>query len=161
VRASPGDVGDPDPAFAHLSLESLRRYRRELFVEESRVSYWRRIVQARIDVVSAGEAPDWAHLRPLLTQDRIDSGRRALVALLPVDDIPPLPDLGELWDRSTHPHDSAARERLVADLEQAESELTGYRNALHRRLSEATAELIARYRQEPTLCLSVLPSPPS
>jgi len=138
---------------------ALRRYRRELFVEESRVSYWRRIVQARIDVVSAGNAPDWAHLRPLLTQERIDSGRRALLAVLPVDDVPPLPNLAELWDRSACPHDDAERGRLVADLEHAEGELTRYRTALHRRLGAATGELIARYRQEPTLCLSVLPSP--
>lgn len=37
---------------AHLDLDALREYRQELITEESRVSYWRRILQARIDATS-------------------------------------------------------------------------------------------------------------
>ena len=37
------------PHFAHLALDALRAYRQELLAEERRVSYWRRILQARLD----------------------------------------------------------------------------------------------------------------
>ena len=48
-------VPERSPAFAHLSLDGLRAYRRALTTEEGRVSYWRRIIQARLDVVRAAE----------------------------------------------------------------------------------------------------------
>ncbi|MDH3958288.1 MAG: hypothetical protein OEU98_02310, partial [Actinomycetota bacterium] len=43
-----------DPAYSALTLDGLRDLRRELGDEESRVSYWRRIVQARIDLLTKG-----------------------------------------------------------------------------------------------------------
>ena len=45
-------------------------------------------------------------------------------------------------------------------LEEAEGQLSEYRAALHKRIAEATTELIARYREEPTLCLIALPQAP-
>ena len=39
----------------------------------------------------------------------------------------------------------------------AELQLSAYRNALHRRLELATGELIARYHEDPSLCLCALP----
>ena len=48
----------PEPvlseAYAHLSVDGLREYRRALSDEEHRVSYWRRILQARLDLVASG-----------------------------------------------------------------------------------------------------------
>lgn len=130
------------------------------------MSYWRRIIQARLDVVRAGWRPggtggmDAAHLRPVLTDERISSGRTALMQVLPLDDVPPLPDLSELWERRVDEHDPGAVGVLVRDLSLAEEQLSAYRAALHRQLGEATDELIARYREQPTLCLGVLPLPP-
>ena len=49
---------------------------------------------------------------------------------------------------------------LANELADAEKQLSEYRSVLHQRLSAATGELIARYRDEPTLCLSALPMPP-
>ena len=149
--------------YAHLTIDALREYRRALNAEEGKVSYWRRILQARLDVVRAGAGAhelDRVHLRPLLTSERVGAGRRALVKVLPVDDIPPLPSLAELWDRRVDPDDEPGTTALVRDLRLAEVQLSAYRNALHRRISEATGELIARYREQPTLCLSVLPLGP-
>lgn len=145
--------------YAHLSMEALREYRRALTAEEGKVSYWRRILQARLDVVQAGSGRelDQEHLRPVLTSERIGAGRRALVEVLPVDDIPPLPSLGELWDRRVEAGDVEEQARLEQDLRLAEAQLSAYRNALHRRIGDATGELIARYREQPSLCLSVLP----
>src|SRR4051812_5860018 len=87
--------------FSHLSLDDLRAYRRTLTTEEDQVSYWRRIIQARLDVVRAGTLgpADGEHLRPVLSHDRVTSSRTALISLVPADDIPPLPNLAELWDR--------------------------------------------------------------
>lgn len=159
--ARPVPVRNAD--YAHLSIEALREYRRALTAEEGKVSYWRRILQARLDVVEAGSGArevDHAHLRPLLTSERVGAGRSALVEVLPVDDIPPLPSLAELWDRRVDPSDEPGTASFVHDLRVAEAQLSAYRNALHRRIGEATGELIARYREQPELCLSVLPLAP-
>ena len=142
---------------AHLSLEALREYRKVLSAEESRVSYWRRILQARLDLLIAGSDGDSETLRPVLTDQRVGAGRRALVEITPVDDIPPLPDLAELWDRFVDLSDAEAVASMTEDLTAAERQLSDYRSVLHRRLGAATGELIARYRDEPTLCLSALP----
>ena len=149
------------PEFAHLSLEALRTYRAALNHEESRVSYWRRIVQARLDVVRAGEdGSGLNHLRDVLVQAQTGSGRTALVDIVPIDDVPPLPDLAELWDRIPVEGDVAGNSALEADLADAEERLSAYRAALHRRLAGATQELVARYKDDPTLALLALPLRP-
>ncbi|HVF05357.1 MAG TPA: hypothetical protein VNA20_10980 [Frankiaceae bacterium] len=158
-------VGIPERSseFAHLPLLGLRQYRNALTQEENRVSYWRRIIQARLDVVRTlgnDAGPDLDALRPVLGQERVGAARTALLDIVPVDDIPPLPNLESLWDRDARPGDEAYNAALVADLSNAEQQLSAYRSALHRRLGAATGELIARYRAEPTLCLSALPLPP-
>lgn len=155
ARPVPARNGD----YAHLTLDALREYRSALAAEEGKVSYWRRILQARLDVVQADSvtALDQDHLRPVLTSERVTAGRRALVEVLPVDDIPPLPNLGELWDRRVERGDEPGQTALEHDLRAAEAQLSAYRSALHRRIGEATGELIARYREQPGLCLSVLP----
>jgi hypothetical protein len=145
---------------AHLTLEALREYRKVLSAEESRVSYWRRILQARLDLLVSGADSDGDVLRPVLTDQRVGAGRRALVEVTPVDDIPPLPDLASLWDRVVDLSDDRAVAALTEDLSEAEAQLSEYRSALHRRIGAATSELIARYRDEPTLCLSALPLEP-
>ena len=138
---------------AHLTLPELREYRKVLSAEESRVSYWRRILQARLDLLLAGSHGDSETLRPVLTDQRVGAGRRALVEITPVDDIPPLPDLAGLWDRFVDLNDEAGVAALAEDLAAAERQLSDYRSVLHRRIGAA----IARYRDEPTLCLSALP----
>lgn len=147
---------------AHLSLDGLREYRTALTAEESNVSYWRRIIQARLDVVRAGSDLVSENLKPVLTDERVSSGRRALVEVLASDttDIPPLPDLASLWERQVDPSDAVGLAELEADLDAAEKQLSSYRSALHVRLGDATSELIARYRDEPNLCLTALPTEP-
>jgi hypothetical protein len=152
--------------YEHLTLDALRSYRAALQTEEGKVSYWRRILQARLDVVREGRSQggtgtlDAASLRPVLTASRVTSLRAALVEVVPVHDFPPLPDLADLWERQVDPADADAQADLETDLTAAEQQLSTYRTALHVRLGDATAELIARYRGEPTLCLAVLPLSP-
>jgi len=157
-------VPERSPDFAHLSLGGLRTYRQTLSAEEGRVSYWRRIVQARLDIVRAADAGTVAtvdNLRGVFEEARVDSGRTALMRVLPLDDIPPLPDLVQLWAREPVVGDDAHNHRLAHDLMRAEAQLSAYRTALHKRLAAATGELIARYREQPELCLTALPQRPA
>ena len=153
-------VPERSPDFAHLSLDGLRAYRRALTSEEGRVSYWRRIIQARLDLVRVAESGTTAtadNLRNVFAEARVDSGRRALMHVVPVDDFPPLPDLVELWAREPVVGETEHNRDLAHDLSKAEAQLSAYRTALHKRLAAATGELIARYREQPALCLSALP----
>ncbi len=163
AKRGPRPVPVRDDAFEHLTLQELRSYRTALQGEEGKVSYWRRILQARLDVVRAGNASPTAagldpdHLRPVLADARTHAGRSALMTVVTDDDVPPLPSLAELWDRRVDADDLPGQEALEADLSEAEEQLSAYRHALHGRLARATDELIARYREQPLLCLVALP----
>jgi hypothetical protein len=161
---TPRPVPNRDVAFDALDLTGLRAYRTALQAEEGRVSYWRRILQARLDAVRGGVPgrgqASAADLRPLLSDEHVRTGRDALVEVLPVDGIPPLPSLAELWDRLVPVDDPGATAAFLHDLEQAEQQLSSYRAALHVRLGGATGELIARYHEQPALCLTALPLGP-
>lgn len=145
----------------HLSLDGLRAYRTALATEEDRVSYWRRIIQARLDTIRLVEGVrtvDADTLNPILSSTRIGRGRSALVRVVPIDDIPPLPDLERLWEAVHDANGPQEQERLELDLERAEHDLSAYRQALHGRMATACEELIARYRECPLDCLSALPA---
>src|SRR5690242_13430648 len=127
------------PEFAHLSLEGLRAYRRALNTEEGRVSYWRRIIQARLDLVRVAEAGGPAttdNLRGVITEVRVESGRAALQDVIPLDDMPPLPELEGLWAQEPGA-DPERNSRLAVELSKAEAQLSAYRTALHKRLAAA------------------------
>ncbi|HEY0357655.1 MAG TPA: hypothetical protein VGD11_03685 [Mycobacteriales bacterium] len=153
-------VAPPSEEFAGLGLDILRGYRKALRSEESRVSYWRRLVQTRLDLLlaySTNGRGDGPGLRALLSSDRIGALRTALIDVHPADGMPPLPDLLEMWERIVPPGDVAAHAELISDLRDAEHTLSEYRHALHRRLDDATGELVARYRANPQLCFDILP----
>lgn len=144
-----------------LSLEELRAYRQRLTAEEERTSYWRRLVHARMDVLEAESHVDGTLSIDDLVRVLGDTGsgqvRTQLLRIRPADPLPELPALTEMWDNEVDPHSpdevAAALERLRG----AERKLTEYRRALHERIDEATAELIVRYRENPSAALSVLP----
>lgn len=148
-----------DPAYGALTLTDLRDLRRELADEESRVSYWRRIIQARIDLLTRG-ATD-GDLVQRLTSVLAQSGgvhrRLQNLSVRPATEIEALPDLHQLWTRVVDPHDAVAAGEFVGELRAAEATLSSMRHEIHQRLDEATAQLIARYRQEPALALTALP----
>jgi hypothetical protein len=151
-----------DATYDGLSLGDLRAARAELADEETRVSYWRRIIQARLDVVRR-DVPDSdrvADLTRVLTDARSSVHRLAYIDAQPVDGIPPLPDLAEMWSRQVDRGDREALARLERDLSAAERELSAFRRELHRRIDLVTNELIARYREQPLLALQILPSDP-
>jgi hypothetical protein len=159
------DVELSADAWAGLTLDDLRLYRRRLAEEEEKISYWRRLVHARIDVLEAAAH----HERPLRLDELIrvlgDTGtgrtRTALVEVRAADDLPELPVLADMWVTELDPNDTDAVREAIARLRQAEEQLTDYRRALHERLDEATTELISRYRLNPVSALVAFQRPHS
>lgn len=147
------------PELAPLALDELREYRQELIQEESRVSYWRRILQARLDLALGDEA-SLERLRGVLSEHQRTSRRLAMAPIESDLDMPPLPDLAVLWQTQSGPGDSPDDADILRRLTDAEHELSAYRRSLHDRLDAATGELISRYRDEPALALRALPLPP-
>jgi len=145
------------PELAPLGLDELRAYRQELITEEARVSYWRRLVQARLDVAVDDES-SLDRLRIVLTDQQQQSRRLAVQPVAGDVGLPPVPDLAVLWQREAGA-DSADSD-VLARLADAEHELSAYRRGLHDRLDAATGELIARYRDDPALALRALPLRP-
>ncbi len=141
-----------------MSLPRLRAYRRTLMGEELRTSYWRRLLQARRDLCRMGDLHgDLGLLREALTETRGTGGRNAILALHPEGGMPILPKLPELWACEAGSQILVDGRDLTARLSSAESVLSSYRAALIRRLDRATADLVARYHEDPTLCFAALP----
>lgn len=144
-----------------LDLPGLREYRHRLEAEEDRVSYWRRLVHARLDLLAAESAHDHTLTLPELVRVLGDTGtgqtRQALVSVRPAEPLPELPVLTEMWASDVDPHDAAQVADAVDRLTRAEAQLTDYRRALHQRIDDATDELIERYRADPLAALAVIP----
>lgn len=155
--------GAPPSAWDELSLQDLRLYRRRLSEEEEKISYWRRLVHARIDVLEA----ESHHERSLTLEELIrvlgDTGtgrsRTALVNVRAAEDLPELPALTDMWVTELDPNDHEGIAAAIGRLRAAESQLTDYRRALHGRLDHATTELIKRYHENPTSALAAFATP--
>jgi hypothetical protein len=149
------------PHLAGMSLEELRAYRRSLQDEEDRVSYWRRLVHARLDMLEARSQADGSLTLEQLIRVLGDTGtgasRTALSRIRPEEPLPDLPQSAQMWVTEVDPHDPESLAEATARLREAEVQLTEYRKALFDRLDEATADLINRYKQDPTTALSALP----
>ncbi|MDX6250147.1 MAG: hypothetical protein QOF10_3507 [Kribbellaceae bacterium] len=156
-------LADPalSPHLAGLDLAQLRAYRQQLTREEDKVSYWRRLVHARLAVLEAGLNSGGTLTIEELIRVLGDTGagrtRTALVAIRPAEPLPELPVLAEMWVTEIDPRNIDAVNDAMDRLRAAEVTLTGYRRALHQRIDEATGELISRYRRDPSLALTVLP----
>jgi hypothetical protein len=119
------------------------------------------VVHARIDVLEAESRTTAPLTFDELVQALGDTGngrrRKALVRLRDADPMPELPVLAEMWVSEVDPRDEVAVADALERLATAERQLTTYRRALHECIDEATAELIVRYRADPTLALAALP----
>lgn len=146
---------------AALDIEALRRYRRSLEAEEDRVSYWRRLVHARMDLLSAesqSEVPlTLADLVRVLGDTGSGRSRRALLRIQAAEPLPELPEVAEIWADDVDTTDETAVSDALGRLRVAEQQLTAYRRALHERIAAATEQLIVRYRDNPAAALSLIP----
>lgn len=155
-----GAAEPPSSPLGDLSLTALRAYRRKLADEEDRVSYWRRLVHARMDLLEAERSTEGELSVEKLARVLGDTGagrtRTALVRVRAAEPLPELPVVEEMWVTEVDPTDRAALTSAMDRLRTAEQQLTSYRNALHQRIDEATAELILRYRENPSSALAAL-----
>jgi hypothetical protein len=156
-RGAENDGVTMERALADMELQALRAYRRRLQQEEDKVSYWRRLVHARLDLLAAGSTTEGSLSLPQLIKVLGDTGtgasRTALSSIRPADPLPDLPESEWMWVTEIDHHDAAAVAEATARLHAAEEKLTAYRKALFERIDEATAELIARYREDPSAAL--------
>lgn len=156
VRRGPRPLPERVPDLTHLSLAELRAMRAELAAEENRVSYWRRLVQARADVLRQARDVSVDRLRDVLSGQQVVPGRTAYVTASGADLLPPLPGLEAVWT-AVDPDDAPARAALVETLLEMDVQLSAYRRTLHERIDAATKDLVARYAADPRLCLVALP----
>lgn len=142
---------------AELSLDDLRILRHHLSDEESRVSYWRRLFQARLDMLNDSDLVDTQDLRNVL-QDANSAPRRwQALGLHPADIDTSMPEARSLWSRVVDLNDAEQRKAYIDLLQAMEASLSTNRHALHRQIDAVTEELIARYRTNPALALTALP----
>jgi hypothetical protein len=157
----PRDLSQPSSRpLTELTLGELRAYREALRNEADRVSYWRRVAHGRIDLLAEQQRSGTTLTHDQLTRALADTGtgrmRAGLMTIEAAEPLPDLPQLDEIWSAHVDPKDAAATEEFLGRLRKAESQLTDYRNACHRRVDEATAELIGRYRENPTRALDLI-----
>ena len=152
----------PSQELAGLTLEQLRDYRDALSAEEDKVSYWRRLVHGRVDLLEeqAGsqDTLGLTDLVRVLGDTGSGHSRRTLLRVPAPEELPDLPDLaelGELW--TADPRDAQEVAVLVQRFRTTGVKLSTYRIALHERIDAATSELIVRYRAHPQAALALLP----
>lgn len=141
-----------------LDLDQLRAFRVGLRNEENQISYLRRVVHARLDHLerTGRDLDGLDRYRDVFESARAGPGSH-LSVVLPPGEVPRVPDMADVWGTAVDPTDATGYRSVVERLEQAERELSEYRAQLHRYLDAATAELITRYREDPSQTLSLLP----
>lgn len=165
VTEQPSDLAVPNASadsLQRLDIDTLREYRARLNEDEEKVSYWRRLIQMRLNLIKAEKGADHLATRDLVSalgSTGTGQRRQQLLSVDAQDELPQLPGLDDLWTAAIDPTDEAATALLVEELHRVERELSGYRSKLHDRHNAATAELIRRYKANPDLCLTLLPAP--
>jgi hypothetical protein len=150
-------------------LAGLRALREALREEERQVSYWRRLVQGRLDLAQAalaGDQPSVEKLTATASGRRPDPRRAGAQRRSPsfakfVNGIQDrrLAALAAAWDTPI-PWDDRDRLRQVeATLAEIERELSRRRRELHGRIDACTTELVDRYRRDPEELKRIGPSP--
>lgn len=143
------------PAFDALTVQDLRRWRLEATHEETLVSYWRRLIQGRLDVLTEhatlGRPVTPEDLAGLLSRHPVTSrGKITDIGATPtgVPDVPGFTAraLTGLWNQVPTLDKIPA---VVAQLQDAEHALGEYRTRLHALLDESAKELAHRYQDDP------------
>jgi hypothetical protein len=150
-------------------LAGLRALREALREEERQVSYWRRLVQGRLDLAQAALAGDQASVEKLTATasgQRPDPRRAGAPRRSPsfakfaggIQDRR-LAALAAAWDTPIPWDDRERLRQVAASLAQIESELSRRRRELHQRIDACTTELVDRYRRDPEELRRLGPSP--
>jgi hypothetical protein len=150
-------------------LGELRARRKALREEERLVSYWRRLVQGRLDLARAALAGDEPSVERLAAaaERRAQPGRNGTgsAARSPsfarfVDGIQDreLAGLAATWDVPIPWDDHERLREVERTLVVVESELSRHGRKLHQRIDACTAELVERYRSDPDALRRLGPS---
>lgn len=144
-----------------LDLNDLRTYRQGLIDEEVTVSYWRRVVQARLDLLDVQRDEQEHVALPDLIEalgGQEGTERRPTLLRAPAEQPPAIsPELGALWLQPLHLHDPSQVAEVRRDSGRAEARLSARRHVLFALFEEATTELVRRYACEPEAALELLP----
>ena len=168
-RTRPGRTApQPDPGLAHLDLAALREQRALVLAEGDRTSYWRRVVQARLDLLLSPLAARRGAGAPVVEQvaqalaDPTSPLHRRAVAPLPLHPLgpPALDGLGDLLGPVGDGDGAADAAERVLELSALEQRLSAYRTRVHLEADRLTAELVARYHRDPASALVALPQVP-
>ena len=164
--APPAPAVSPAQDLAGMPLGELRRYRQILRGEESSVSYWRRVLFGRIDLLRNVAAPGMGEHRrwPVVAQELASALRDtptghshlALVRIGSASALPQFPGLDELWARDADPTNPVEVAEALTALDDAAGRVTAYRGQILRRIDAATTELVARYKDDPDACLDLI-----
>jgi RsiG-like len=139
-------------------LGELRARRKALREEERQVSYWRRLVQGRLDLARAalaGDEPSVERLAAAEPRGRPSrnggAAHRSPSFARFVDGIQDrgLSGLAATWDTPIPWEDHERLREVERSLVQVEAELSRHRRELHQRIDACTAELVERYRTDP------------
>ena len=144
-------------------LSGLRAQRESLQRQERRVSYWRQLVQGRLDLVRTGLQGGRPATGDLV---RLAGGRGQVRRRSPAWTLVgaegggagPVAGLEALWEAPIPWNHLAELAELERGLTEAEVELSVYRRLLHQRIDACTAELVGRYARDPSQ-LGVLAEP--
>lgn len=137
---------------AGYDMDSLLDHRTEVREREEQLSYWRRVVQGRLDLLDARLDParpvDETLAHVLGTQGQ--SSQR--IAHVSVRHVPPMLELAtadRAWDLASSSADVCLLQHARHRLALAERWLSSQRAAVIRELDAATAELTARLSDDP------------
>jgi hypothetical protein len=147
------------------SLDDLRALRESLRSEEQRVSYWRQLVQGRLDLVRGALAegrPRADELARLAASRGRARGRRRSPSAtrLSLESLvsSPLAGMEQLWATPIAWDDPEGLARLDRSLVEAEVKLSAYRRALHERIDACTARLVDHYQRDPARLVDLSPN---
>ena len=156
----------PTQDLPSMAMADLRQYRETLQGEEDNVSYWRRVLHGRIDLLTkvaghpGAEHPGWLvgtdELASALKDTATGHSRLALMRIESPEALTELPGLGELWARDADPTNPVEVAEVLDALTEAAGRVTEYRGQIHKRLDAATSELISRYQDDPDACLDLI-----
>ena len=156
-------VLDPDfvEGLGQLSLEDLRERRREAEQEETDLSYMRRLLQGRLDILRAelarrgGEQTDLVQALPhILSDDGPSTGPRGLGRHVTAE--PSRADahrrhveqlVADVDLSNPSAHDDASLRRVLATLEAEEQKVSESRRSVQQVMDALTGEVTRRYRE--------------
>jgi len=154
-----------------LSLDELRERRREAEQEETDLSYMRRLLQGRLDILRAelsrrdGEETDLVQALPRILADESTGGPRGLGRHITVE--PSRADahrrhvealIADVDVSNPGAHDDGSLRRVLAVLEAEEHKVSEARHDVQKVMDALTAEVTRRYREGDADPSDLLPS---